>query len=207
VISARFAFAPPASAAAIDTGAVQAPYPGETVCGDAWAFQTTAQGPTVFVVDGSGHGPMAAQAAERATQIFRDHAAEDCVALIERMHRGLAPTRGAALAVARIDAALGIVRFVGVGNIVGALLSGAETRQMISHNGTAGHVAPRIREFTYPFSGAPCIVLHTDGLSSRWRMADYPGLAVCHPSVIAGILFRDFRRPRDDATVAVMRPR
>lgn len=142
-----------------------------------------------------------------AAKIFTDHADEDCVSLVERLHRGLTPTRGAALAVARLDTAGSCVRFVGVGNIVGVLMTGAETRQMVSNNGTAGHIAPRIREFTYPFDGSACVILHSDGLSNRWRIAEYPGLAASHPSLIAAILFRDFRRDRDDATIAVMRLR
>jgi anti-sigma regulatory factor (Ser/Thr protein kinase) len=207
-ISARFAFAPaPPLPSQIDIGVLRDTYPGETVSGDHCAFKASARGHTMLVVDGSGHGPLAARAAETATKIFEDHADEDCVSLVERIHRGLAPTRGAALAVARIDAAEKCIRFVGVGNITGLLMTGLETRQMVSHNGTAGHVAPRIREFTYPFDANPCVILHSDGLSSRWRIADYPGLAACHPSLIAAILFRDFRRGRDDATIAVMQPR
>ena len=207
-ISARFIFAaaPPAPTG-IDLGVLRDTYPGERVSGDNWAFKASARGNTLLVVDGSGHGPLAAQAAETATKIFDDHADEDCVSLVERIHRGLAPTRGAALAIAQIDKAQKCVRFVGVGNIAGLLMTGIETRQMVSHNGTAGHVAPRIREFTYPFDGRPSVIMHSDGLSNRWRIADYPGLAACHPSLIAAILFRDFRRGRDDATIAVMRPR
>lgn len=208
VISARFVLAPAvAGSDRIDLGVVRDTYPGEQICGDGWAFRVGARGPTLLVVDGSGHGPLAAQASEMATGIFNDHAGEDCVALVERMHRSLFPTRGAALAVARIDTAEKLIRFVGVGNISGSLLSGAEGRQMVSHNGTAGHIAPRIREFTYPFTTAPCVILHSDGVTNRWRIADYPGLAACHPSLIAAVVFRDFRRGRDDATVAVMRPR
>jgi anti-sigma regulatory factor (Ser/Thr protein kinase) len=207
-ISARFVFAPaPRLSSEIDVGVLRDTYPGESVSGDHWAFKASARGHTLLVVDGSGHGPAAAWAAETATKIFEDHADDDCVSLVERMHRGLAPTRGAALAVARIDAAAKCIRFVGVGNIAGSLMTGVETRQMVSHNGTAGHVAPRIREFTYPFDGVPGVILHSDGLSNRWRMADYPGLAACHPPLIAAILFRDFRRGRDDATIVVMRPR
>ena len=207
-ISARFVFTRPGvGSPQTDVGVVRDIYPGEMVCGDDWSFGAGPRGPTLFVVDGSGHGPFAAQAADIASKIFEDHGAEDCVSLIERVHRGLAPTRGAAVAVARIDMAAQLVRFVGVGNIAGALMNGIETRQMVSHNGTAGHVAPRIREFTYPFNGTPCILMHSDGLTNRWRVADYPGLAACHPSLIAGVLFRDFRRGRDDATIAVMRPR
>jgi anti-sigma regulatory factor (Ser/Thr protein kinase) len=207
-ISARFVFAPaPRLPSEIDIGVLRDTYPGETVSGDNWAFRASARGHTLLVVDGSGHGSLAARAAETATKIFDDHADEDCVSLVERIHRGLASTRGAALAIAQIDATQKCVRFVGVGNIAGSLMTGIETRQMVSHNGTAGHVAPRIREFTYPFDGNPCIIMHSDGLSNRWRIADYPGLAACHPSLIAAILFRDFRRGRDDATIAVMRPR
>jgi len=103
-------------------------------------------------------------------------------------HRGLAPTRGAALAIARVDTGASLVRFVGIGNITGTLVSDGDARRMASHNGTAGHVAPRIREFTYPFTGKPLVILHSDGLSTRWGLADYPGLAVSHPSLIAGIL-------------------
>jgi len=208
VISARFVLtAPVAAAPQLDLGVLRHTYPGETICGDGWAFSAGPRGPTLLVVDGSGHGPLAAQAAETAIRIFDDNPGDDCVTVVERMHRSLFPTRGAALAVARIDMAEKLVRFVGVGNISGSVLDGVEARQMVSHNGTAGHIAPRIREFTYPFSGASAVILHSDGLSNRWRVADYPGLAACHPSLIAAVLFRDFRRARDDATIAVMRPR
>jgi len=109
------------------------------------------------------------------------------------------------VAVARIDAAARLVRFVGVGNI-GALLSDAgKARHMVSHNGTAGHVAPRIREFTYEYGSEPVVILHSDGLTTRWELAAYPGLAAQHPSLIAGVLLRDHRRSRDDASVVAMR--
>jgi anti-sigma regulatory factor (Ser/Thr protein kinase) len=207
-LSARFVFAPPRmNSPAMDIGAVSVAYPGETVCGDQWAFDTGSNGNTLFVVDGSGHGMNAAEAAGIATGILKEHAADGCVPLVERMHRALTPTRGAALGVARIDAEARLVRFVGVGNIAAAMVTGSDARQMISHNGTAGHIAPRIREFTYPFAATPTVILHSDGLSNRWRLADYPGLAACHPSLMAAVLFRDFRRARDDATIAVMRPR
>ena len=186
-------------------GVVSAPHPAETVCGDHWAFGTGKAGRTVLVVDGSGHGPEAARAARLATQLFARHFDEDCERLVERLHRGLAQTRGAALAVARIDGNQPLVRFVGIGNITGAVACDGEVRRMVSHNGTAGHIAPRIREFTYPFTGDSVVILHSDGLSARWELAGYPGLAASHPSLIAGVLFRDHRRGYDDATIVAMR--
>jgi anti-sigma regulatory factor (Ser/Thr protein kinase) len=189
----------------VEIGAVVMPYPGEAVCGDSWTLGAAAAGPSLLVVDGSGHGLQAARAAEVATATFIGHLDYDCPRLVQTIHRALAPTRGAAVAVARVDAANGLIRYVGVGNICAATISGGEIRRMVSHNGTAGHIAPRIQEFAYPFVGAPVVIMHSDGLTARWSLDAYPGLASCHPSLIAGVLFRDFRRGRDDASVVVMR--
>ena len=53
------------------SGAAVAPYPGEQVCGDHWAFSETAHGRTLLVADGAGHGIEAARAADMAVQVFR----------------------------------------------------------------------------------------------------------------------------------------
>ncbi len=151
-------------------------------------------------------GLQAARAADVAMDAFHDNEHKDCVAIVEAAHRALAPTRGAALAVARIDRGERIVRFVGVGNIGAALVSGGHTKRMVSHNGTVGHVAPRIREFTYPFADPALLVMHSDGISARWELSDYPGLATSHAAAVAGVLFRDYRRSSDDALVVAPLP-
>jgi anti-sigma regulatory factor (Ser/Thr protein kinase) len=204
-IMARFIAESAVSPQAPEIGLVSATYPGENVCGDGWVTSSGRMGATLLLVDGSGHGPPAAHAAETATRAFTDNSDKPCVPLVEEIHRALAPTRGAALAVARIDSAAQVVRFVGVGNICGVLAAGGEARRMASYNGTVGHVAPRIREFTYPFTSRPLVLLHSDGLSARWEIGAYPGLATNHPSLVAGVIFRDHRRGRDDATVVAMR--
>jgi anti-sigma regulatory factor (Ser/Thr protein kinase) len=208
VIMARIRDAKPAPAPTppiVSLGAVVAPVAGESVSGDRWGFAAPPLGPTLMAVDGSGHGPQAEAAADAAIAAFERHAGQDCVPLLEFIHRALAPTRGGAVAVARIDSAKGMIRFVGVGNIAGALLSEGKLQRMVSHNGVLGHIAPRIREFTYPFKGGVTVLMHSDGLSSKWNLGSYPGLGTSHPSVIAGVLFRDHRRERDDASVVVMR--
>ncbi len=188
-------------------GAVVEPYPGETVTGDAWEEARASGRPTLMMADGSGHGASAAIAAEAAAKAFKVHANEDPGRLMSSIHRALAPTRGAAVAIACVDAHQHVVRFVGIGNIAGVLIEGATTRRMVSHNGTAGHIAPRIHEFTYPWNGGGTIILHSDGLSAKWDLAAYPGLAAAHPSLIAGVLFRDHRRGRDDASIVAMQVR
>jgi hypothetical protein len=196
-----------AGSAAMDweIGTVLLPYPGELECGDSWAFGMKSGTPSLFAVDGSGHGPHAALAARSAVEAFETSDQMDSVRVMETIHRALAPTRGAAVAVARVDRPAQLVRFSGVGNIGAALVSEDAIKRMVSLNGTAGHVAPRMREFTYPYRGAATVILHSDGVSAKWDLAAYPGLATCRPSIIAGLLTRDFRRTNDDALVAVLR--
>lgn len=184
---------------------LSAPYPGESVCGDGWAARPTAAAITVLMADGSGHGPEANKAAQSSIAIFRDRTGQPVEEVAKAIDRALAATRGAAIALAEIDAGGGQINFVGVGNISAALIDRGVVRRMISNNGTAGHVAPRIRAYQYPFRGPPAVILHSDGLSARWDLNAYPGLVTAHPSLIAGILYRDFRRGRDDASVVVVR--
>jgi hypothetical protein len=47
--------------------------------------------------------------------------------------------------------------------------------------------------------------VHSDGLQTHWKLESYTGLRARHPSVIAGILYRDFRRNSDDAAVVVVK--
>ena len=63
----------------------------------------------------------------------------------------------------------------------------------------------RIREFTYDFAGDLLVIMHSDGLTTRWDLAAYPGLVALHPALIAGVLLRDHRRGRDDASVVAIR--
>ena len=55
------------------------------------------------------------------------------------------------------------------------------------------------------FRAGALTVLHSDGLKSRWSLDGYPGLLQRDPTVIAGVLLRDFERGRDDATAVVAR--
>jgi hypothetical protein len=47
------------------------------------------------------------------------------------------------------------------------------------------------------------LVLHSDGLTTATGLETHPGLAFRDPSLIAGVLYRDFNRGHDDSTVVV----
>jgi len=189
-----------------EVGAVAAPCPGETVSGDGWSVRRRDAQCRVLLADGSGHGEHAARAAQAAIELFAELDAHAPAAAIALLHRALSATRGAAVALAAIDLPSRTVRYAGLGNISGTLIDGASRRGMVSTNGTAGHVWRNVKDYDYPFAGAdPILVLHSDGLTTRWHLDTYPGLARCDASVIAGVLYRDHSRGRDDVTVVVVK--
>jgi hypothetical protein len=126
---------------------------------------------------------------------------------MQRMHLALRGTRGAAVAVAEINVNACELRFTGVGNIAGSILHEGTSRGVISHNGIVGHEMRKVQEFSYPFPSGALLIMHSDGLASHWRLDQYAGLAQRHPALIAGVLYRDHKRPRDDVTVLAVRER
>jgi hypothetical protein len=184
-------------------GVVSVPYPGESVCGDSWSAHCSASRTVLIVADGLGHGVFAAEASSTATRAFQDAPTKAPAAQLEKLHLALRATRGAAIAVTSIDHHTGRLHYAGLGNISGVLFGGARPQSLLSHNGTAGHEARRFQEFEYPVPADGVLVMHSDGLTANWSFDSYPGLLRRHPAVIAGILYRDATRGRDDACVAV----
>ena len=187
-----------------EVGVVRVPKRGEDACGDNWSFTVDDTGRAVLTVaDGLGHGVAAAEAAARAVAIGAERAADRPAMVVSSIHSGLRSTRGAAVAVAELDGSA--VRFSGLGNISASIVSPGQSRSLVSHNGIAGHEMRKIQEFAYDWSPGSLLVVHSDGVSARWDLSRYPGLYSRHPSVVAGVLYRDFSRGRDDALVVVVR--
>lgn len=201
--------APAAGVAAcsdFEVGAICVPQSGEDVSGDSWVAQAQPARLRVLLADGLGHGPGAFQASIAAVDIAEAYPTDSPADMVGRVHDGLRSTRGAAVAVAEIDTRDAVVRYAGLGNVAGSLVKlGEARRQMVSHNGTAGHNARKIQQFTYPWRPGALLILHSDGIGTHWSLDRYPGIFHSHPSVIAAVLFRDFQRGRDDAAIVVAR--
>lgn len=185
-------------------GAVNVSKPGQEVCGDSWGGAQSGDHLAIIVADGLGHGLEAKLASKEAVRQFDENPELPPKVLLARIHQALRSTRGAAVAVAHIDCTRGRLTFAGVGNISARIYAGSESRQnLVSLNGTAGHQCERIQEFSYPWPADGLLVLHSDGLSTGTTLDSYPGLAARDPVVIAAVLYRDFCRGSDDATVVV----
>jgi len=196
-------WARPVAPATLDLGVICLAKAGESVSGDSWTVVTSKGRHGILVADGLGHGPDAARASLAATRVLEEWPDVEPAEIIQSCHRALAPTRGAAVAVARISTDK--VGFAGIGNIACRIEDGDVHRQLISHNGTVGHMMRRVQQFDCPLPTGALLLFHSDGLATHWNLADYPGLAGRHPGIIAGALYRDHERGRDDVTVLVVR--
>jgi anti-sigma regulatory factor (Ser/Thr protein kinase) len=190
----------------LSIGSVSVPIRGEEVSGDSWAIHIVdGASVSLIVADGLGHGVLASEASKEAIAAFRENV--DCAPAIvlDQVHRRLRGTRGAAVAIARVDIAGSAIKYSGIGNICGAIAGGLRMQSMVSHNGTAGHEARKLQEFSYDLPADWTLIMHSDGLTTSWSLDRYPGLIRLHPSVIAGILYRDASRQRDDACIVVVK--
>jgi serine phosphatase RsbU (regulator of sigma subunit) len=185
---------------------VSVPIRGESVCGDDFVFVDSPGGLAILVVDGLGHGPVAADCASAAVEAFRECGASgDPPDTMREVHGALRATRGAAVAVGKADWLRGELRYCGIGNIAGLLWDDGASRHLLSHPGIVGHDVRNVRDLTYQLSKNGLILLYSDGIATHWSLDGYPGLSLRDPALIAGVIYRDHRRGRDDATVFVVR--
>jgi serine phosphatase RsbU (regulator of sigma subunit) len=146
-------------------------------------------------------------ASAAAVRVFDQAAVAEPGALIEKMHLAMRATRGAAVAVGRLNLQSSAIRFAGIGNISATVIDHGARKQLVSHNGIVGNNMRKVQEFEQPWpaDGLGLYIMCSDGITTQWDIQNYPGLQYCHPALIAGILFRDFARGRDDATVLVVK--
>ena len=181
------------------------PHPGERLCGDSWYCHHTPDRTLAIIADGLGHGWGASEAAQEAIATFRQRVDLAPGQILGYIHDALRKTRGAVAAIAEIRPREQALIYAGVGNISGVLLAGGSSRSLVSHNGTLGMSSPKIQKFRSPWPPDAMLVLHSDGLHSKWDLSSYAGLASRHPAVIGGALLRDFRRQRDDTSIVVVK--
>jgi len=199
---ARFWAEPPA--VVVRYAGLVRPITGETECGDVFGVAAGDGLLTGVLCDGLGHGPLAAAAAmEAVTAILEEPAAEPAV-LLERAHRRMRHTRGGAVGVVQVAGP--VVLFGGLGNIAAVILANGTRKSMLSVPGIAGHQAGTIRQFEYTAPPGAAVILHSDGVSSRWEPRALPGLGASDPLVAAAALLAEAGTRRDDAGVLVLKP-
>ncbi len=179
------------------------PMAGEAECGDVFGVLETEGAVTGVLCDGLGHGPLAASAATEAVHTVLDSQGDEPAVIVERAHRRMTHTRGGAIGVVQVAGR--VVRFAGLGNIAAMILADGIRKGMVSVPGIAGHQARQIRQFDYDAPPGAAIILHSDGVSSRWQPDAFPGLSSTDPLIIAAAVLAEAGTRRDDACVLVIK--
>jgi anti-sigma regulatory factor (Ser/Thr protein kinase) len=212
VVIARTGPGAPGPAGPARVGGILAARPGEQESGDAWGVFQHADGLTVAIVDGLGHGPDAAKAAAIGLRTVAEAAgpaagpgAGDPVALLGQLNRQLAGGRGAVAGLARL--AGGQLSYGGVGNIGARLGPNGRSHGLVSSMGTLG-LRQRLRpQATVAEWGARSLfTAHTDGIRPGWDLSRYPGATDHDPAVAAALIWRDAATRGDDAAVVMIAP-
>lgn len=186
----------------LDVAAHAIPYPGESQCGDAISVQVGEGRIGFCMIDGLGHGPEAAKAAQAAVKVFEESAHRYPGEILQLCHQALGHTRGAAMAIALLDR--GQLIHCGIGNISCYTASHTGSQQhLLSQDGIVGYTARRFQDKTYAWDKDSQLVMHSDGISTRSSLAHFAGSARRNVRLSAAFLLRDCRRGRDDTSLVV----
>ncbi|TXK48718.1 SpoIIE family protein phosphatase [Pontibacter qinzhouensis] len=196
-----------------EVAAVMVPKPGEFACGDNYAMLERGNDCYLIALDGLGHGPNAQEASTEAANAFLSQPSQDPAAVLRHIHGSIRRTRGSVGTVAHISLGKKQISFCGVGNIAGKIfsvegpyLTNALSRNIMAYNGILGHNVPSSFSTQIDtWNNSKLLVLHSDGLKSRWDISKYTNLHRRDASIIAALLYRDFCRQTDDTLVLVAR--
>lgn len=191
----------------IEWGAAIMSQANQPDCGDQYFIDNLPHGLFLAVVDGLGHGPKAAVAAQAAVEALRPNTHDDLPSLMQRCHQALTGTRGAVITLASLDINSSRLTWLSVGNVAGMLLradrSATPSRaHLLLRGGVVGYRMPTLRPFTEPLYPGDTLVLASDGIRSTF-VEDIP--LQLPPQQIADNLLERYSRKTDDATVVVAR--
>jgi serine phosphatase RsbU (regulator of sigma subunit) len=172
---------------------------GQSINGDAY-FVGEYDGKVILaVLDGVGHGEEANRAARRAIAFLTNCRQPGLETLIQGCHRELRGTRGVVISLALVNKGNSTLSHAGIGNIESLIITeNNRTVHLISMNGVIGHNLRKVKEFQYPYHPGDTMVMFSDGISSRFDMAEFLPL-VDLPAVAQRILEKYGKD--DDATV------
>lgn len=189
----------------LTVGAVGVAKPGEQECGDGYhiVYQPKKKLFEILLVDGLGHGKDAHQAAQAALQQYAKLVGRKTTFVLEQIHEAIQHTRGTVGLLVSLDIDQQKLRYSGVGNISGKITAWEKPISLISENGTLGYRISRVQQHETIWQRGHMLIIHSDGLPSRWDLSVYPQIEKHDPTLIAACLYRDYGRSNDDVTVIV----
>jgi len=182
-------------------GIASRPVLGMSVNGDAYTIREWDGQTLLAVIDGLGHGEEAAVASRKAKEYILENHTRDVEQIIQGLHIHLQKTRGIAAELVRIDRVNVQLFFCGVGNTEVRVV-GEPPMHPASLDGIIGMNLRKATRFAYRYHSLRVVVLHSDGVSSRFDLSDYPSIYE-QPQNVAEKIVAEWSKEHDDATVLI----
>ncbi len=182
----------------VDVAHVTIPKPGERQNGDAVLVRRDDEGRTMLaVIDGLGHGPLAADAARAALSLLELLPLRTKVLDAMRgLHERLRETRGAVGTVCIIDNER--LEACAVGNV--QLVSANCSVPLVLSSGVLGRQVAKYRVCEAELKSGARLALVSDGIALKFRLEELKHLKA---GEACNLIISRFRRGDDDATVLI----
>jgi negative regulator of sigma-B (phosphoserine phosphatase) len=191
----------------IEYGVAKFVLPGQSESGDHHLVCCRQDGILVAAIDGIGHGEEAGVAAKAAVSLLKTRADEPVISLVQKCHENLRMTRGIVLSLASIDPLHGMMTWIGVGNVQGALMrtgasKGIVEQELLLRAGVVGSQLPPLQAAVLPIAKGDTLIFATDGVRSEFVKSLS---ALEAPQRAADRILEQYCRGSDDALVLVAR--
>jgi anti-sigma regulatory factor (Ser/Thr protein kinase)/serine/threonine protein phosphatase PrpC len=173
--------------------------------GDAFIIKQWERQALVGVIDGLGHGQFAQRAALTARQYIEHHYDQPLVSLFRGVGRACRTTRGVVMALARFDLDRQKLTLASIGDIEVRLIGNSERFNFVVKRGIVGLNAPNPVPSEHSWTSNSLLIMHSDGLRTKWAWDEFSDVARAAPPVIARRLLEGLGKLDDDATVVVVR--
>lgn len=182
-------------------GIASRPTLGLDVNGDAYITKEWNGQTLLAIVDGLGHGKEAWIASTKAKNYVIENCTKDLEQVILDLHAHLHMTRGVAAGLTKINRTANQLLFCGIGNIEARII-GEPPMHPASLEGIVGMSLRKAKKFEYRYNSLKAVVLHSDGISSKFNLSDYPAIYE-QPQNVAEQILIEWGKKHDDATIII----
>lgn len=201
------AIANPPAPLSLRIGQTNRALPGQKVSGDGLLVLEEPDFTLLAVIDGLGHGELAARATSVCLGVFKAGVRSGLEEIFTRAHVALRGERGVVAGLLRVRRAQATFEAAIVGNVSIAHqrhVPGIPAKRVhvLGQPGVLGSTLRRIMIQTGDVCEGDVFVLHTDGIQSR---AEFGPLAGLEAEECADRIVAEFGKPSDDAACLVVR--
>jgi serine/threonine protein phosphatase PrpC len=177
---------------------------GERLCGDAALALYDGGKLFLAMIDGMGHGPEANSVAVKACEHLKYKWTADLTSTMAELDVALRETLGGSVGMCTLDIGSGMINYAAVGNVM-MRLEGTACQKYHAKEGVVGGHRASPRHHSARLGNGDILILHTDGVSERFRIQDVPQLRSLAAGNMARAIVDEFGKSYDDVTCLVLK--